>query len=127
MFDFLILRCKLNPLRVLFDFYLHKFRNSDFFANNDTIYIYTPHKLLTYKIFAAYLYDDKHLMNSFDFSDTKVYSDYLAEIQSVSSKDGNLRKDVTITAADRIITLITCIREQPEKRVYVQAVLQKSE
>ena len=82
---------------------------------------------MTYKIFAAYLYDDRHLMNSFHFSDIEVYSNYLAEIQNQSSEDVNLREDIKVTSADPIITLITCIREQPEKRVYVQAVLQKTE
>lgn len=108
---------------------LHKFREADFFAKNDTVYIYTPEKQFTYKIFAAYLYDDRHLMNSFDFSDMDVYSDYLLELQNIHSIDenANLRKDITITESDKIITLITCIREQPEKRVYVQAVLQLTE
>lgn len=108
---------------------LHKFRNADFFANHDTVYIYTPEKQLTYKIFAAYLYDDRHLMNSFNFADLEVYSDYLAEIPNMDSKDenANLRKEIPLTSSDKIITLITCIREQPEMRVYVQAVLQVSE
>lgn len=103
---------------------LHKFRDTEFFAQNDTVYIYTPEEQLTYKIFAAYLYDDRHLMNSFDFSDGKVYSDYLSEILSMDSEDVNIRKNIKITDTDKIITLITCIREQTEKRVYVQAVLE---
>lgn len=105
---------------------LHKFRNADFFANHDTVYIYTPEKQLTYKIFAAYLYDDRHLMNSFDFSDAEVYSEYLSAIPNMDSIDenANLRREIQLTANDNIVTLITCIREQPEKRVYVQAVLQ---
>lgn len=106
---------------------LHKFRDADFFYNNDTIYIYTPEKQLTYKIFASYLYDDRHLINSYDFSNKAIYGTYLSEIQSMDSVNGNIRKDIKITGSDKIITLITCIREQPEKRVYVQAVLQASE
>lgn len=102
---------------------LHKFRDTDFFKEHDTVSIYTPKKELTYKIFAAYLYDDRHLTNSFDFSDPIVYADYLAEIQNQDFPDANFREDITVTGSDKIITLITCIREQPEKRVYVQAVL----
>lgn len=102
---------------------LHKFRDEEFFNEHDTVYIYTPGKQLTYKIFAAYLYDDRHLINSFDFSDPEIYSDYLLEIQNMDSEDMNIRKEVAVTNSDKIITLITCIREQPEKRVYVQAVL----
>ena len=103
---------------------LHKFREEEFFNEHDTVYIYTPEKQLAYKIFAAYLYDDRHLMNSFDFSDPEVYAGYLSEIQHIDSEDMNMRKEIKVTDADKIITLITCIREQPEKRVYVQAVLQ---
>lgn len=103
---------------------LHKFRDSNFFNEHDTIHIYTPEKQLTYKIFAAYLYDDRHLLNSFDFSAPEVYRNYLSEIQAMNSEDVNIKKEIKITETDKIITLITCIREEPEKRVYVQAVLE---
>lgn len=103
---------------------LHKFRDADFFEKNDTIYIYTPEEQLTYKIFASYLYDNRHLMNSFDFSDPEVYANYLTEIQNGDFEEMNLRKDIKIADTDKIITLITCTRGQPEKRVYVQAVLE---
>ncbi|MBR3601238.1 MAG: class B sortase [Lachnospiraceae bacterium] len=105
---------------------LHKFREADFFVDHDTVYIYTPSKQLTYKIFAAYLYDDRHLTNSFDFSDMEVYSDYLEELPTIITKDetANYRNEISPTDTNKIITLITCIQSQPEKRVYVQAVLQ---
>lgn len=102
---------------------LHKFREPDFFADNDTISIYTPEKEFTYKIFAVYIYDNRHLLNNFDFSDKNVYKEYLSEIQNLASESGNLRKEIKITDTDKIITLITCTRNNPEKRVYVQAVL----
>lgn len=104
---------------------LHKFRDPAFFNENEIIYVYTPEKEFTYRIFAAYIYDNRHLLNSFDFSDQKVYEEYLAEIQNMSSEEVNLRKDIQITGADKIITLITCTFHEPEKRVYVQAVLQQ--
>lgn len=102
---------------------LHKFRDVDFFNAHDTVYIYTPEKQMTYKIFAAYLYDDRHLLNSFDFSDETIFTEYLTDIQDENFQKENFRETITVTGADKIITLITCIREQPEKRVYVQAVL----
>lgn len=104
---------------------LHKFRDSEFFKEHDTVYIDTPSRRLTYKIFATYLYDDRHLMNSFDFSNLEVYTNYLSEILNMKSEDFNIRTEIKVTNMDKIITLITCIREQPEKRVYVQAVLQQ--
>lgn len=103
---------------------LQKFKNKDFFADHDTVYIYTPNRQLTYKIFASYLYDNRHLMNSFDFSNQEVYAAYLDEVLNGDFEEMNLREEIEITDTDKIITLITCTRGQPEKRVYVQAVLQ---
>ena len=103
---------------------LTNYLDADFMDSHREIIIYTPNKILTYKVFAAYLYDDRHLMNSFDFSNREVYSNYLSEIQTMDSEEINIRKEIQVTDADKIITLITCIREEPEKRVYVQAVLE---
>ena len=35
----------------------------------------------------------------------------------------NIDKDITVTADDQIITLVTCIGSQPNNRLLVQAVL----
>ena len=40
---------------------LHQFQDRDFFDTHREIKIYTAGKTLTYKIFAAYTYDDRHL------------------------------------------------------------------
>lgn len=102
---------------------LHKYRDKAFFEENDKVYIYTPEKELTYTIFAAYLFDDRHLMYSFDFADREVYASYLDMVLNMRSLDANLREDVSVTAEDKIITLETCARNQPDKRLLVQAVL----
>lgn len=106
---------------------LHSFSDSTFFEENSYVYIYTPKHVLAYKIFAAYVYDDRHIMNSFDFSDLEVYREYLNSIMSVRSMDKNLREDVEVTVEDTIITLETCIGGQTNSRYVVQAVLIKDE
>ena len=102
---------------------LHKYEDASFFEKYDKIYIYTPEKTLEYTIFAAYVYDDRHLLYSFDFSDSAVYANYLKTVQGMRSMNANLRSDITVTAKDKIITLVTCMSKQPEKRLLVQAVL----
>ena len=37
--------------------------------------------------------------------------------------NANIREDIELTKEDRIITLVTCMSKQPEKRLLVQAVL----
>ncbi|MFR7671507.1 MAG: hypothetical protein ACLU0O_13235 [Collinsella sp.] len=50
---------------------LHNFEDADFFNENGEFYIYTPGHILTYKIVSAYQYDDRHILNSFNFADSR--------------------------------------------------------
>lgn len=106
---------------------LHLFSDEEFFEEHPDVYIYTPKGVLVYHVFAAYTYDDRHIMNSFDFSDPEVFQAYLEEIMHIRSMDANLRDGVDVTVDDHIITLSTCIGGQTNSRYLVQAVLCKDE
>lgn len=101
---------------------LHKFRDKSFFNKNRYIYIYTPGHILKYEIFAAYKSDNRHILNTYDFSDEKVYSEYLKNAQNPKSLEVN-KRTVSLTTKDRIITLSTCIGNETEYRYLVQGVL----
>lgn len=101
---------------------LHKFRVKKFFDENQYIYIYTEGHILKYKIFAAYKSDNKHILNSYDFSDKDVYAEYLKNAQNPKSLEVNTR-DCSLTTEDRIITLSTCIGNEKNYRYLVQGVL----
>ena len=102
---------------------LHKFEDPDFFKENREVLIYLPDEVLHYTIFAAHIYDDRHLLYSFDFTDSEVYQKYLDSIFSTRDMSANIDKDITVTTDDQIITLVTCIGSQPTNRLLVQAVL----
>ena len=106
---------------------LHKFEDANFFNEHTQVLIYTPEREYTYTIFAAYIYDDRHLLYSFNFADEQVYANYLSDIQNMRSMNANIREDITVTAEDKIITLVTCMANQPSKRLLVQAVLNQDE
>lgn len=106
---------------------LHKFENASFFEEHSEIYIYTPEREYTYTIFATYVYDDRHLLYSFDFTNPQVYANYLEDIQNMRSMNALFREGITVTAEDKIITLATCMNRQPDKRLLVQAVLNQDE
>lgn len=105
---------------------LHKFEDSDFFSSHEYFYIYTPQHKLTYKIVSAYVYDDRHIMNSFDFSDTSVFEEYLDYILNPRSLYKNVREGTELSSSDRIVTLSTCL-DVGEGRYLVQGVLEKDE
>lgn len=104
---------------------LHKFEEEAFFKDHDRVLIYTPEKELGYTIFAAYVYDDRHLLYSFDFTDSSVYGTYLEDVKNMRSLNALYREGVEVTPEDKIITLVTCMGNQPEKRLLVQAVLDR--
>jgi sortase B len=103
---------------------LHDFEDKKFFDKNKFVFIYTPEKIFTYRIFAAYEYDDRHILGTFDFEKKEVYKKYLESIYDVNTMVSNYRKDVKVDEEDKIITLSTCAGGKPEFRYLVQAVLE---
>ena len=101
---------------------LHKFRDGDFFDKNEYIYVYTPGHILKYRIFSAFVYDDRHILNAFDFSDPDEYADFLEQSLNPISMTKQVRKGVEVTTDDRIITLSTCTSYDRE-RYLVEGVL----
>lgn len=104
---------------------LHKFEDGDFFDTHDEVIIYLPEKTLHYQIFAAHVYDDRHLLYSFDFQDREIYGAYLQSIYDIRDMRANIRKEPEVTEEDKIITLVTCMPSEADadKRLLVQAVL----
>ena len=102
---------------------LHKFEDSEYFAEHPYVYIYTEDGLLVYAVFAAYESGDEHILNTYDFTKESVYEKYLEDLYSTRSMNRNIREDVEVTTKDRILTLSTCIADKPNNRYLVQGVL----
>lgn len=100
---------------------LHKFRDADFFEQNRYIYIYTPGHILTYEICAAYRYDNRHILNSFNFSDSEVFKEYLEFVKDPKSMIVQ-KREVGLNVNSKILTLSTCIGNH-DYRYLVQGVL----
>lgn len=105
---------------------LWDFRDPETFKAHDTIYIYTPEHILTYKIFSAFVYDDRHILNSFDFGTKEGYGAFLEDCLNPRSLVKNVREGVSVTTDDRIITLSTCTNYAyySKERYLVVAVLE---
>ncbi len=102
---------------------LHDFRDKEFFDNNQFIYIYLPDRTLTYQIFAAYEYDDRHILDAYNFEDSEVYEKYLKYAQNPTSTVYRNTRDLNLTVDDKIITLSTCFGNVTTSRYLVQGVL----
>lgn len=108
---------------------LHKFEKKDFFDSHPEFVIYTPGRKLTYQIISAFKYDDRHIMNSFNFADTGVLAEFQAYMQNPTSAVKNVREklDKDIDTDSKIVILSTCINNQKSNRYLVCGVLVKDE
>lgn len=103
---------------------LKKFRTTSYFNEHDTIHIYMPGKVLTYKIFSAFIYDDRHILNAFNsFTKDSSYQAFLDDCVKPQSLSKHVRKGVDVTTKDKIIVLSTCTNVDTQ-RYLVCAVLQ---
>ena len=102
---------------------LDSYLNADFFEENAYVYIVTPEKNLVYQIFGAVIYDNRHIMRSYDFSDDVSYQLFLDSLVANESQADIIREDVEVTVQDRMITMSTCVKNQDDKRLLVEAVL----
>ncbi len=107
---------------------LHKFEDTSFFGKHRYFYVYTPERKLTYEVVSAHNYSTKHIMNSYNFAEKKVFKDYLEYIQNPRTTVRNVRTklDHKLTTDDRILTLSTCLNAG-DGRYLLQGVLVKDE
>lgn len=102
---------------------LHLYEDSVFFDEHSYVYIYTQEELLAYQVFAAYEYNDQHLLLFHDTSTPENFQEYLDLIFENDGLNNNFDTEVKLDGSDRIITLSTCINNKPDRRWLVQAVL----
>ena len=101
---------------------LHKFEDADFFNQHEEVVIYTETEKKVYKIFAAVVYDDRHILYYYNNQNVEDRKDFLQSIYESRNMKNQIRSDVSVDENSHIITLSTCISGQPENRFIVGAV-----
>ncbi|MBQ0083780.1 MAG: class B sortase [Clostridiales bacterium] len=99
---------------------LHSFSNKEFFDENRYVYIYIPGHIMTYEIIAAYKYDSRHLLNSFDFRNEEVFKNYLEFVKKPDILSANTRPS-NLSEQTKLLTLSTCTSSE-KYRFLVQGV-----
>ena len=102
---------------------LHRFEDAQFFNKNTTAFLFTEDKVYTYLIYAAYDFDDRHILNSYHLDDEDGLTDYLESTLNPHSYNANVRKGVELNTDDRILVLSTCTNGAANTRYLVQGVL----
>lgn len=94
---------------------LRKYRYKDFFNEHEYLYIYTPGHILKYRVFSAFVYDNRHILNSFNFFEETEYDSFLQQCLNPKSMTKQVREGVSVTTEDRIITMSTCTGNDRER------------
>ena len=105
---------------------LHKFQDTQFFNDNEYFYVYTEKYIFTYRIISAFKYDNRHIMNSFDFNDFEQRRAFQQTILNPNSLVKNVREDVKLNDFSKILVLSTCIGNR-NSRYLVCGVMVKDE
>jgi sortase B len=106
---------------------LHLYEDRAFFEKNKDVIVYLPDRVLHYKIFAAYNYDDRHLLLANDnFTDPFVLDKFQQEILAQQSMTGFVDQNTLLTKDSHILTLSTC-NAYDDQRYLVQCLLMNPE
>ena len=105
---------------------LHKYEDRAFFDDNKEVLIYLPDKVLHYRIFAAYNYNDDHLLLNHDnFRDENEFYFFIQDILA-QTMSGYVDSNIELTRQSRILTLSTC-NAYDDQRYLVQCLLMNPE
>lgn len=106
---------------------LHRYEDRDFFREHRTIHIYTEKKMLEYEVFAATLFDNRHILQSYDFTSEEVLMQYIREVRGVHDMRSYYDTSIQIEKDDHILVLSTCHGMGSNYRYLIQAVLVNEE
>ncbi len=102
---------------------LDRYRDPEFMKANDQLVIYTEDTIRTYQLFSAVIFDDRHLLYSYDFGDPQQRLTYLSDLHSANDFGAVIRDDVVVNENTPMITLSVCTDAGETKRMLVGAVL----
>ncbi len=106
---------------------LKKFRNKTFFEENREIFIYTPGHILKYEIISAFIYDDRHIINSFNFEIEDERQQFFNECVNPTRFTKNVVDGATLDSDDNIIVLSTCTSNDSERYLVVGKLISDTE
>ncbi len=105
---------------------VHRYQEEAFFNAHREVVVYLPQKELHYRVFAAYEWNDEHLLYSHNPEDGTAYAAYLENILENQDEAAILDESTRLSADDKMLTLSTCASSFPTaRRFLVQALLAK--
>lgn len=98
---------------------LKRFKNKDFFEQNRNMHVYIPGHILTYEIISVFTYDDRNIINSFDFDHESSRMQFFNECLNPTSPEKQTLEGATLETTDKIITLSTYTSNDSERLLVI--------
>ena len=105
---------------------LNNYADALYFDEHRTVMVYTPEAVYTYRVFAAYVHNNEHLLACHDFADPAVFTQFFDELAQTPGLYGCVLEDELPEPGDLVLTLSTCFRTNRNQRFLVQAVLEET-
>ena len=99
---------------------LHDYESQEALDANPYVYMYLPDKTFIYQIFAASRFSDAYLPEYCDYESEEEFLSYIEEIRTNAVSED---EELEVSFGSRILTLSTCISNDPTHRFLVEAVL----
>lgn len=104
-----------------------QFDNKEFFDQHRKFYIYTPGHILEYEIISAFVYDNRHILNSFNFEIEQEREEFFNQCIDPTSMTKQVLEGATLDTDDKIVTLSTCTGDDATRYLVVGKLVKDTE
>ncbi len=104
---------------------LNNYADEAYFDAHREMRVYMPDGMYVYRIFAACVHSNEHLLYCHDFSDETQFDAFFSSLTEDTSPDSHIDAESLPQAGDKVLTLSTCYSANKNLRYLVMGVLEE--
>lgn len=104
---------------------LNNYADEAYFDAHREMRVYMPDGMYVYRIFAACVHSNEHLLYCHDFSDETQFDAFFSSLTEDTSPDSHIDAEALPQTGDKVLTLSTCYSANKNLRYLVMGVLEE--
>ncbi len=104
---------------------LNNYADEAYFDAHREMRVYMPDGMYVYRIFAACVHSNEHLLYCHDFLDETQFDAFFSSLTEDTSPDSHIDAEALPQAGDKVLTLSTCYSANKNLRYLVMGVLEE--
>lgn len=104
---------------------LNNYADEAYFDAHREMRVYMPDGMYVYRIFAACVHSNEHLLYCHDFSDETQFDAFFSSLTEDTSPNSHIDAEALPQAGDKVLTLSTCYSANKNLRYLVMGVLEE--